>query len=183
MILLSKYCLHERTASQRHPHPSWLMHRIQQSKEYSTSTRKAPLKEFEEVSTPSSMANSKYVIPHAWIQCSWSCRRLGERFINQIDGLVIWASWLYLNSHVGKLTPENYRYEYVRQFEKNERLLQNTWMVIRLDGRGFTKLTARYNFQKPNDERALRLMNEAAMNVVMELPDVVLAYGQSDEYR
>lgn len=108
---------------------------------------------------------------------------MGERFINQIDGLVIWASWLYLNSHVGKLTPENYRYEYVRQFEKNERLLQNTWMVIRLDGRGFTKLTARYNFQKPNDERALRLMNEAAMNVVMELPDVVLAYGQSDEYR
>jgi tRNA(His) guanylyltransferase len=38
-------------------------------------------------------------------------------------------------------------------------------------------------FAKPNDERALRLMDSAAMHVMRELPDVVLAFGESDEYR
>lgn len=29
------------------------------------------------------------------------------------------------------------RYEYVRQFERDEILLPNTWIVVRIDGRGF----------------------------------------------
>jgi tRNA(His) 5'-end guanylyltransferase len=29
------------------------------------------------------------------------------------------------------------RYEYVKFFEKDDTLLQNTWIVVRLDGRGF----------------------------------------------
>lgn len=29
------------------------------------------------------------------------------------------------------------RYEYVKLFEKDDRLLPNTWIVVRLDGRGF----------------------------------------------
>jgi len=61
--------------------------------------------------------------------------------------------------------------------------LPNTWIVVRIDGRAFTKLTARYEFKKPNDDRALHLMNEAATNVLKELPEIVAAYGQSDEYR
>jgi tRNA(His) 5'-end guanylyltransferase len=55
--------------------------------------------------------------------------------------------------------------------------------VIRLDGKGFTKMTARYNFKKPNDDRALYLMNEATANVVKELQDIIISYGQSDEVR
>ena len=47
----------------------------------------------------------------------------------------------------------------------------------------FSRLTARYNFVKPNDTRGLGLMNAAAEAVMKELPDLVLAYGQSDEYR
>jgi Uncharacterized conserved protein len=31
------------------------------------------------------------------------------------------------------------RFEYVKQFEQADNLLPNTWIVIRIDGRGFTK--------------------------------------------
>jgi len=29
------------------------------------------------------------------------------------------------------------RYEYVKLFEKDDSLLPNTWIIVRLDGRGF----------------------------------------------
>jgi hypothetical protein len=45
------------------------------------------------------------------------------------------------------------------------------------------RLTTKYTFAKPNDRRALDLMNAAAVAVMKDLPDLVLAYGQSDEYR
>jgi tRNA(His) 5'-end guanylyltransferase len=45
------------------------------------------------------------------------------------------------------------------------------------------RLSAKYHFEKPNDKRGLDLMNEAAAAVMNELPDLVLAYGLSDEYR
>jgi tRNA(His) guanylyltransferase len=38
-------------------------------------------------------------------------------------------------------------------------------------------------FEKPNDIRALELMDKAAMTVMAEYKDVVLAFGESDEYR
>ncbi|KAJ4347691.1 tRNA-His guanylyltransferase [Ascochyta clinopodiicola] len=44
------------------------------------------------------------------------------------------------------------------------------------------ELTTKYKFVKPNDRDALDLMNEAAMAVMRELPDLVIAYGNSDEY-
>jgi tRNA(His) 5'-end guanylyltransferase len=40
-----------------------------------------------------------------------------------------------------------------------------------------------HSFDKPNDEPALQLMNRAARSVMEELGDVVLAFGESDEYR
>ncbi|KAH7394446.1 tRNAHis guanylyltransferase-domain-containing protein [Pyrenochaeta sp. MPI-SDFR-AT-0127] len=76
----------------------------------------------------------------------------------------------------------NSKYEYVRSFEQPDTLLANTWIVVRIDGRGFSKLTAKYKFVKPNDRDALNLMNAAAEAVMKELPDLVLAYGNSDEY-
>ena len=39
-----------------------------------------------------------------------------------------------------------------------------------------------HEFTKPNDPRALQLMNKSAECVMREFPDMVLAYGQSDEY-
>eukprot|EP00850_Spirogloea_muscicola_P021639 SM000256S08693 [mRNA] locus=s256:70015:71834:- [translate_table: standard] len=76
----------------------------------------------------------------------------------------------------------NSRFEYVRGFEQADRLLPHTWVVLRLDGRAFTRFSQAHGFEKPNDERALRLMNAAAAAVLDDQPDVVFAYGVSDEY-
>ncbi|KAH6148141.1 hypothetical protein HBI68_192890 [Parastagonospora nodorum] len=76
----------------------------------------------------------------------------------------------------------NSKYEYVRLFEQPDTLLANTWIVVRIDGRGFSKLTTKYKFTKPNDRNALDLMNAAAEAVMKDLPDLVLAYGNSDEF-
>lgn len=45
------------------------------------------------------------------------------------------------------------------------------------------RFSEKHNFTKPNDVRALRLMDHAARNVMEEYPDIVLAFGESDEYR
>ncbi|KAG5997021.1 Glucose-responsive transcription factor [Claviceps spartinae] len=76
----------------------------------------------------------------------------------------------------------NSKFEYVRNFEQTDSLLPNTWIVVRIDGRAFTKMCAKYGFEKPNDRRALDLMNAAAKAVVIDLPETVIAYGVSDEY-
>ena len=47
----------------------------------------------------------------------------------------------------------------------------------------FSRLSNKYHFEKPNDKRALDLMNTAATAVMSELSDIVIAYGISDEYR
>lgn len=44
-------------------------------------------------------------------------------------------------------------------------------------------MCAKYEFEKPNDRRALDLMNAAAKAVVTDLPEITIAYGVSDEYR
>ncbi|KAJ1959213.1 tRNA-histidine guanylyltransferase 1-like [Dipsacomyces acuminosporus] len=74
------------------------------------------------------------------------------------------------------------KYEYVRSFEQDDHLLPSTWLVVRIDGQGFTKFTAKHGFTKPNDIRALNLMNRAAKQVMESMAEIVLAYGQSDEY-
>ncbi|ODA76130.1 hypothetical protein RJ55_08413 [Drechmeria coniospora] len=76
----------------------------------------------------------------------------------------------------------NSKFEYVRDFEQTDALLPNTWIVVRIDGRAFTKMCAKYEFEKPNDQRALDLMNIAAKAVVADLPEIMIAYGVSDEY-
>ncbi|KAK4689255.1 tRNA(His) guanylyltransferase, partial [Tremellales sp. Uapishka_1] len=75
------------------------------------------------------------------------------------------------------------RFEYVRNFELSDVLLPNTYMVVRIDGRGFHKFSDAHGFEKPNDKRALDLMDRAAKRVMEELKDVVLGFGESDEYR
>ncbi|XP_017152730.1 probable tRNA(His) guanylyltransferase [Drosophila miranda] len=74
------------------------------------------------------------------------------------------------------------RYEYVKTYEQDDTILPNVWIVIRIDGKKFHKFSKTHNFEKPNDENALNVMNAAATAVMQEFRDVVLAYGQSDEY-
>ncbi|XP_025829713.1 probable tRNA(His) guanylyltransferase [Agrilus planipennis] len=74
------------------------------------------------------------------------------------------------------------KFEYVRKFEFEDRLLPNCWIVVRIDGRNFHKFSDKHKFEKPNDLRALNLMNRAAVTVMEEFKDISLAYGESDEY-
>jgi tRNA(His) guanylyltransferase len=39
-----------------------------------------------------------------------------------------------------------------------------------------------HKFEKPNDLRAIKLMNIAALNVIDTFNDIFISYGQSDEY-
>ncbi|KAF3932723.1 hypothetical protein ABW19_dt0204502 [Dactylella cylindrospora] len=78
------------------------------------------------------------------------------------------------------------RFEYVRHFELSTttHLLPNTFIVIRIDGRSFHRFSTLHGFTKPNDPRALNLMNAAAKAVFHDLGGEVvsIAYGVSDEY-
>lgn len=74
------------------------------------------------------------------------------------------------------------KFEYVRLYELDDKLLKNVWMVVRIDGKGFHKFTQDHKFDKPNDLSALNLMNDAAKGVMSDLQDIFMAYGQSDEY-
>ncbi|KAL1935971.1 hypothetical protein VTP01DRAFT_105 [Rhizomucor pusillus] len=76
----------------------------------------------------------------------------------------------------------NSKYEYVRHFETVDKLLPNTWLVVRIDGRGFHRFSQEHNFAKPNDRRAIDLMNRCAVEVMRDIKDITMAYGQSDEY-
>jgi tRNA(His) guanylyltransferase len=73
------------------------------------------------------------------------------------------------------------KYEYVRSFEADDALLRDTWIVVRIDGRGFSRFTTEHGFAKPNDARGAALMNQAAAVVLREWGDAVLAFAQSDE--
>lgn len=74
------------------------------------------------------------------------------------------------------------KFEYVKQFERQDRCLQNCWLVVRVDGKNFSKFSTVHEFAKPNDARALNLMRQAATTVMEEFNDIVISYGQSDEF-
>lgn len=77
----------------------------------------------------------------------------------------------------------NSKFEYTKQFELDDRLLPQTWLVVRVDGNSFSRLTSEHGFAKPNDERGLRLMNRCAEAVMEALgDDLVCAFGHSDEF-
>ncbi|AFZ80354.1 hypothetical protein BEWA_032070 [Theileria equi strain WA] len=76
----------------------------------------------------------------------------------------------------------NTRFSYVKNFEEDPHLLFDCWTVIRVDGRSFKNFSDRHNFRKPNEPRALSLINAAACHVMSKFGDILLAYGHSDEY-
>lgn len=70
----------------------------------------------------------------------------------------------------------------LQSFEADDKILQNCWIVVRIDGKNFHKFANVHNFEKPNDIRSLNLMNFAAACVMKEFNEIILSYGQSDEY-
>lgn len=47
----------------------------------------------------------------------------------------------------------------------------------------FDRFSEVHEFEKPNDEQALKLMNSCAVAILEEFEDIHFAYGVSDEYR
>ncbi|GJJ08217.1 hypothetical protein Clacol_002426 [Clathrus columnatus] len=74
------------------------------------------------------------------------------------------------------------KFAYVKSFEIPDLLLPKTFIVARLDGHGFHRFSDEHGFVKPNDERALRLMDHAATVVMQEFSDIMLGFGESDEF-
>lgn len=62
----------------------------------------------------------------------------------------------------------------------NMRVLDGSFIVIRLDGRGFSKLTKKMGFRKPFDLGFARLMAEAMEATAREM-GALYAYTESDE--
>ena len=76
----------------------------------------------------------------------------------------------------------NSKFSYVKEFERSTVCLPNTFMMVRIDGRGFTSFCDIHGFLKPNDIRGISLMNKAAKEVMKNFSDIVIAYGDSDEF-
>ena len=75
------------------------------------------------------------------------------------------------------------KFAYVRNFELPDSVIPDTYLVVRIDGKGFHKFSKAHAFAKPNDALALELMNEAGRYVMQSLKgQVALAFGESDEY-
>ncbi|MFO0661949.1 MAG: tRNA(His) guanylyltransferase Thg1 family protein, partial [Polyangiaceae bacterium] len=66
-----------------------------------------------------------------------------------------------------------------REVTSNLRLDEGTWTVVRVDGRGFSRLTATH-FDKPFDARFSEAMVSTARGLMEEMQGL-LAYTQSDE--
>lgn len=62
--------------------------------------------------------------------------------------------------------------------------MPSTFFVVRIDGKGFHAFSEQHAFAKPNDKRALDLMNAAAAAVMQTGlgQDIFMAFGESDEY-
>ena len=49
------------------------------------------------------------------------------------------------------------RYEYVKGYERDDSILPNVWIVVRVDGKGFHKFSKVHDFDKPNDENGMTM--------------------------
>ncbi|KAF2581505.1 hypothetical protein F2Q68_00001263 [Brassica cretica] len=96
-----------------------------------------------------------------------------------------WNEHPSLYNDLGYFTKDIGRSEldFVRSFQFENKLLPLTWVVVRIDGYHFHRFSDVHEFEKPNDEKALKLMNSCAVAVLEEFEDIQFAYGVSDEYR
>ncbi|KAL9175038.1 hypothetical protein ABFS82_02G089900 [Erythranthe guttata] len=76
----------------------------------------------------------------------------------------------------------NSKYEYVRSFEVEDEIMLPNIIIVRIDGRNFCRFSKFHEFEKPNDMKALELMNLCADAVLEKFPDIIFSYGFSDEY-
>lgn len=76
----------------------------------------------------------------------------------------------------------NSKYEYVKSFEVEDEIMFPNLIVVRIGDRHFQRFSEVHEFEKPNDEKALKLMSLCATLVLQEYPDIVFSFGFNDEY-
>jgi len=96
--------------------------------------------------------------------------------------LINWGKQVISYRHISLTTMAKSKFEYVKNFERDDNCLPNCWIVVRIDGRNFSRFCETHQFIKPNDLSALELMNRAAITVMQDFKEIILAFGQSDEY-
>ncbi|GAA0175380.1 hypothetical protein LIER_28564 [Lithospermum erythrorhizon] len=80
----------------------------------------------------------------------------------------------------------NSKYQYVKEsFEVVDEVMAPNIIVVRIGGLNFEEFSELHEFVKPNDEQALKLMNECAKAVLEEkgFYEIACAYGFRYEYR
>ncbi|MED6174499.1 hypothetical protein PIB30_069588 [Stylosanthes scabra] len=103
----------------------------------------------------------------------------------KIAGRKFWNEQTFLLKELGCFVEDidNVKAEYVKSFEFDSKLMPLTWIVVRIDGCHFHRFSELLEFVKPNDDRALNLMNFCAISVLEEFPhDIVFAYGSELKY-
>lgn len=74
------------------------------------------------------------------------------------------------------------KWEYVKNFESEEKMLPSTYMMVRIDGRGFTEFCINHSLEKPLDDRLIRLNAEVGRKVMENFDEMIFAFGESDEF-
>lgn len=71
----------------------------------------------------------------------------------------------------------------MKEFEDfNPKILKHVWIVARLDGRGFNKLTQKMNCEKPFDDSFQLVMGEIIRKIMTESGiKIIYGYTESDE--
>ncbi|KAF9618438.1 hypothetical protein IFM89_001161 [Coptis chinensis] len=106
------------------------------------------------------------------------CDIIGESFWREHPSLIASEDLnLLRNVHSSNV------YECMKnETEVKNKLLPYTWIVVRIDGRHFHQFSDMHDFDKPNDSKALGLMNACVVALLEKFKDVIFAYGVSDEY-
>lgn len=75
----------------------------------------------------------------------------------------------------------NSRFEYVKEFEREEKLLYDTYIMVEIHGTGFKSFCVKQSLIEP-DDRITRLMAAAARHTMEVFADIDISFGYSDNF-
>ena len=76
----------------------------------------------------------------------------------------------------------NSRFEYVKEFEREDQLLPDTYILVEIRGRHFKDFCSQHQVAHPFDDRLTRLMAAAARATMEDFADVDISFGYSDRF-
>ena len=76
----------------------------------------------------------------------------------------------------------NSRYEYVKKFEEEEKLLKDTFICVNVNTADFDQFCIDHKLSQPYDDRIIRLYAECARHVMEDFADIDVSYGFKGEF-